>query len=52
MVDVSVNKKKEKRYDWRFLRIKANKKGLFDVFTGSTTLVAHLEVKMLEERYK
>ena len=42
--------KKEQR--WRGLRIKANKNGLHDVFTGSTSLVIHLEVKMPEERYK
>ena len=43
---------KKKSYRWHFLKIKANKNGLLDVFTGSTALLIHLEVKMAEERYK
>ena len=47
---------KKKRYRWCFLRLKANKKGTPDLFTGSTDLkkvsLIDLEVKMLQERYK
>ena len=47
---------KKKRYRWCFLRLKANKKGTPDLFTGSTDLkkvsLIHLEVKMLQERYQ
>ena len=46
----------KRRYGRRFLRLKANKKGLLDVFTGSTALrkvsLKHLQVKVQEIWYK
>ena len=56
MVDVSVSEPKEKSHGWRILRLKANKKGTHDVFTGSfvwrNVSLMHLENETPEERYK
>ena len=45
--------KVNKRYRWYFLRLKANKKGNPDVFTGSTaltnTLLIHFQFKMSKQ---
>ena len=52
MVDVSASKPKEKKVRLTLFESKSQIKSLLDVFTGSTALLTHLEVKMPEEWYK
>ena len=56
VVEFSGNKPKEKRYGWRFLRLKTGIKGTPRVLTGSLAVgkmsLINVEVKMLEKRQK
>ena len=55
-VEFSGSKPKEKRYGWRFLRLKTSNKSTPRVLTGSPAVgkvsLITLELKMVEERQK